>query len=258
MPIAHFALLLTPLQEPTHSMAATQPSVGHFFLKTRIIADDWDAPGADGSAWSLQQTVVAGLPGRLALGVDVTATDRDLHGTSGLEDLRAFGTWRFLQRDLGPVDTQRAALIAGALLPTGAESLTRDETVPFAGAVLTDIRGRRGFNLAAVWEFHSTAMPDPLYAGESDAGHLRFDGAWVWRVAPVAYGPEYRAAHYFQFETRWDYETNGDSELRMAPGWLMEAPRFALEASLELPVAASLDQRPEREWSVIFGVRVLL
>lgn len=255
---ALLAALIALAQEPTHSMAATQPSVGHFFFKTRLTHDDWDAPGADGSAWTLQQTVLAGLPGRIALGLEISATDREIGDVAGLEDLRAFGTWRFLQRDLGPVDTQRAALIAGAILPTGDEELTRDATVPVVGAVLTDIRGRRGFNFAATWEFHSEPMPDPLYAGEADAGHLRVDGAWVWRIAPVAFGPDYRAAQYFQFETRWDYETNGDSELRMAPGWLMEAPRFALEASLELPVAASLDARPERDWSVILGVRVLL
>lgn len=257
MPALLAALALASAQEPTHSMAATQPSVGHFYSKSRLVYDTWDEPGADGAAWSLQQSFVAGLPSRWSLGLELTATDREPTDASGMEDLRAYAAWRFHQRDLGPVDTQRASLIAGATFPTGAESLTRDEIAPQLGAVFTDIRGRAGLNLAALWEFHEETAPAPLYAGEAGADHLRLDAAWLWRVAPRAYGADYRAAHYLQVEARWDFETNGDQELRLAPGWLLEAPRFALEASLELPVGDRLDERPARAWSAILGLRLL-
>lgn len=37
-------------QEPTHAPAATQPSPGQFFSKSRLLFDTWDEPGADGEA----------------------------------------------------------------------------------------------------------------------------------------------------------------------------------------------------------------
>lgn len=244
-------------QEPTHAPAATQPSPGQFFSKSRLYLDTWDEPGADGEAWTFVEMMVAGLSPHLSLGVEVAVTDRNVNGTSGMEDLRGWLAWRVLQRDLGPVDTQRAALIAGLTLPTGAESLTRDELTPNLGAVFTDIRGRRGINLYGAWEFHEQASDTPLYAGEAGADHLRLDAAWLWRLAPAVYGADYRAAHYFELEARLDYETNGDRELRLAPGWLLEAPRFALEASLELPLSSDLEARPERSYAVVLGVRIL-
>lgn len=249
--------LPAPAQEPTHAQAATQPSPGHYFSKSRLIFDTWDEESADGEAWTFVETFVAGISPGFALGVDAAVADRSVTGASGFEDLRGWLSWRFLHRDLGPVDTQRAALIAGLILPTGAESLTRDEVTPTIGGVFTDIQGRRGFNLAANWEFHEEAIASPLYAGEGGADSLRIDGAWLWRLIPAVYGAEYRAAHYFELEARLDYETNGDRELSLAPGWLLEAPRFALELSLEVPVAADMDHRPERAWSLILGLRFL-
>jgi hypothetical protein len=250
-------LLLGAVQEPTHAPAATQPSPGQFFSKSRLVLDTWDDAAADGHAWTFIETVITGLSPHVSVGIEAAVTERDVNDTSGMEDLRGWMAWRILQRDLGPVDTQRAALLAGLTLPTGAEALTRDEVTPNLGAVFTDIRGRRGINLAAVWEFHEQASLSPLYPGETGADHLRVDAAWLWRLIPAAYGPEYRAAHYFQIEARFDYETNGDRELRLAPGWLLEAPRFALEASLELPVSEELDDRPERSYSLVLGLRYL-
>lgn len=249
--------LLTPVQEPTHSLAATQPSPGNFFSKSKLILDTWSDGATDGKAWTLMESFVTGISPGFALGFDAALTDRGVHDTSGMEDLRSWLSWRFLQRDLGPVDTQRAALIAGLTLPTGAESLTRDEVTPSVGGAFTDIRGRRGINLAAAWEFHQEAGAQPLYPGEAGADHLRVDAAWLWRLIPAAYGPDYRAAHYFELEARLDYETNGDRELRLAPGWLLEAPLFAVEASLELPVSSSLETRPERSYSLVLGLRFL-
>jgi hypothetical protein len=243
-------------QEPTHAPAATQPSPGHFFSKTRLILDTWQ-DGIEGEALSLQQTLIAGVARDWSVGVEVTATDREPTEASGAEDLRGWLAWRFHRRDLGPVDTQRASVLVGASFPTGAESLTQDEVAPQLGIVFTDIRGRNGVNLAAFWEFHGEAAARPLYAGDAGAGHFRLDAAWVWRVAPAAFGPEYGAAHYLQTELRWDLETNGDRELRVAPGWLLEAPRYALECSVEIPVAERLSFRPERGWSAIAGVRFL-
>lgn len=244
-------------QEPTHAPAATQPSPGQFFSKSRLNFDTWDEPGADGDAWTFVETFVAGLSPHFSLAVEAAAADRGVNDTSGMEDLRGWLAWRVLQRDLGPVDTQRAALLAGLTLPTGADALTRDEVAPNVGAVFTDIRGRRGYNLAALWEFHEEASAAPLYPGDAGADYLRLDAAWLWRLAPAAYGADYRAAHYVQVEARLDYETNGDREIRLAPGWLMEAPRFALEASLELPLSSDLESRPERSYAVVLGLRFL-
>jgi len=244
-------------QEPTHAQAATQPSPGQFFSKSRLYLDGWSDGPVDGEAWTFVETFVAGLRPGLALGFDLALTDREVNETSGFEDLRTWMSWRFLQRDLGPVDTQRAALIAGLILPTGADELTRDEVAPSIGGAFTDIRGRRGFNLAAAWEFHEEASAHPLYAGETGADLLRVDSAFLWRLFPTVYGPKYQAAHYFELEARLDYETNGDQELSLAPGWLLEAPRYALEASLELPIASDMDHRPERSYSFVLGLRFL-
>ena len=53
------------------------------------------------------------------------------------------------------------------------------------------------------------------------------------------------------------YETNGDNEVLISPGILYEAVSWAFEASVQLPLARDLDHRPETDFSVLFGVRLL-
>mgnify|MGYP001609638078 CR=1 FL=1 len=258
--LAAGATLVAPPQEPTHGFAATQPSPGHFFLKSRFQRDTWNAPKADGGAFSLTQTAVAGLTPTLSLGAEFGWQQRDasLGGGEGLRDPQLWLAWRFLQLDHDVVDTTRASLLAGAELPVGADSLGRDETAPFVGVALTDIRGRRGLGASALWQFHNESQPYPLMPGDLEADHLRLNGSWLWRVAPAAFSAHHGSAHYFQLEALCDYETNGDTEFRLAPGWLIESPIWAFEFSLELPIADDLEERPARSTSFIAGVRVLL
>jgi hypothetical protein len=250
----------TPAQEPTHGPSATQPSRGHFFLKSRVQWDTWDEPGADGSAISLIGSAIAGVTPTVSLGAEWAwqQRERSLGGGEGLRDPRLWAAWRFFQRDHDVLDTTRASLIAGAELPAGSEAIGRDEVAPFAGFALTDVRGRRGLGFNALWQFHDEAKHRPLMAGDLAADHLRLSGSWLWRIAPAEFGARHEAAHYLQLEALCDYETDGGSELRLAPGWLLEAPRWACELSLELPVADDLDARPARSISIIFGLRFLL
>ena len=52
------------------------------------------------------------------------------------------------------------------------------------------------------------------------------------------------------------YETSGERLVQLAPGLLLEAPNYALELVVLLPVDEVARRRPEHEFGIIAGVRL--
>jgi hypothetical protein len=254
-------------QEAINTPAATQPGEGNFVntYKLRFTRYQDTPAGSSGSANEvrLEALLAYGLSGNWSVSVQAPLTARTvsdeptLDSDAGLGDLTLQFKHRFWQNDFGAVDTARASVFFGAELPTGNSGFGSGSVDPFAGVVLTYISGRHGFNQAVSWKLNTGGADDVWRAGDSKHDLLRFDTAYLYRLSPREYGADFVASTYAVVELNGFYETNGDTELFIAPGLLYEAPTFALELSVSIPVHQSLDNRPEAQYSVGVGVRFL-
>jgi hypothetical protein len=165
--------------------------------------------------------------------------------------------WRFHQENPGPVDTIRASLSLGVTLPTGEENFTADEPVPFAELAWMKITGRKGLGSSLALRGEGEPYERPLYPGETGDMSLRYAGAYLWRLSPVTYSDKLEAATYLTLETIAALDEGGDKELSLAAGLLYEAPSYAAEISLALPVSSDLSDRPESNGTLLFGFRFL-
>lgn len=261
---------LTPAalaQEAINTPAATQPGAGRlvtrFQLSIREFGHDPTGEDRSGRDITLRTIVAVGLTGDLSLEARTTAVQRDNFsgpspGSAGLwgeSDLTL--KWRAWKRDLGPVDTMRLSLLAGAEFPTGTGGMSSHSVDPIFGAVFTGIFGRHGINQAARYKLTTGDLADPIYAGESLADAILLDTAYLFRLAPAQYQTDTQGAWYAVLELNTAIETNSDVELQLGPGILYEGRRIALEAGVQLPVYQDLHHRPETEWAVTLGIRFL-
>jgi hypothetical protein len=165
---------------------------------------------------------------------------------------------RLWQHDTGPVDTMRLSLLAGLDLPIGQEPFGNGGWDPMIGAVFTAIRDRHGVNLAARYQFNThqrSEAPIDVDGGIEDT--LFVDAAYLFRLAPQQWAADIHGAWYAMAELSTTYETNGDVEVRLAPGIMYEARNWVIEAMVQVPVYDDLDHRPETDFVLGFGFRVL-
>jgi hypothetical protein len=253
-------------QQAILTTAPTLPSKGQVVTRHLLTFTSFDDGPTDGEDVTIVNSVALGLSGELGIQFDLPYRFRDVEGvpgggevdTSGLLDSEISLKWRVWKADLGAVDTARLALIGGAQLPTGADRFSSDSVDPFLGAAFMYIGGRHGFGASARWLFTTGGIDGaPLLPGDSTDDVLELDGAYLFRLAPETYGEDFVASWYAVAEVSAIYETNGDVEAFFAPGILYEAPRFALEANVQVPIGQDLSSRPEREVIVTLGLRLL-
>jgi len=255
-------------QESANVLAATQPSVGSFYLRERLqymrLGDD-PSP-ADRTVDKLVATtsLAYGLAREWSLSLELpvvyersSPTGRSTVEDVGLSDLWLAVKWRPWQLDLGPVDSLRFAVVSGVEIPSGDGEFSSDSFDPFIGGVFTGILGRHGFNAAAVYKHNNGGDPYSTRAGDGPADAVRLEGSYLFRLIPAAYAVDTTAASYLTFEVNSLYETNGDWELIVGPGILYEARTFALEAALGLPALRAAGERPTTELVLTVGVRFL-
>lgn len=262
---AAIALQHAAAQEAINMPAATQPSPGQWVVREMPAYwryRDGGEPSSPRGLFELQSAVSYGIAPRLSVQADLPFYWLQPQGPAqsdrvGIGDLALSLKLRVLQEDLGPVDTLRAAVFAGTLVPTGTEGFGSGSFDPFIGAVMTGIFGRHGVNASLAWRFTTGGTFDPIFAGDTTADLLEFDASYLFRLAPESYTEVHQPALYAVLELNGAYETHGDLELLLSPGLLYEAQRFALEASFRVPVLQRLDSRPELAWSLVFGVRLL-
>ncbi|MFG0330196.1 MAG: hypothetical protein ACF8PN_09890 [Phycisphaerales bacterium] len=166
--------------------------------------------------------------------------------------------YRFWQRDTGPIDTMRASVLAGLDIPTGQDPFGNDGWDPMIGAVFTSIQGRHGLNAAGRYWFNTSegdGAPVGVHDGLEDT--LLIDTSYLYRLSPEQYAADTHGAWYAVAELNGSYETNGDRELRFAPGIMYEARDWVFELTAQFPVYDDLDHRPELDYSIGVGLRYL-
>lgn len=255
----------TDAQETTNTPSATMPGKGRLFTAQRITSETFDAT-PDGRtitdltfathiAYGIDRdlAVTAHVPFRLRTNDRAFTQDDD----AGFADAHIGLRYRFLQRDLGPVDTLRMATDVRLELPTGSNDFSSDSIDPHVGLNLNYIKGRQGFNAHASWKFTTGDVNTPLRAGETLSDSFMLNGAYVYRINPAEFDAKTTGATYLQLELLTHGETNGNTGVDIAPGLLYEGQRFAAEASLILPVFDDLSGRPDARTSFLIGVRFL-
>ena len=169
--------------------------------------------------------------------------------------------YRIWQDDTGPVDTLRLSLLGGLDVPTGQAPFDNHGWDPMFGAVFTSIQGRHGINAAARYKFntHERSAPGsaPTTLDDGLEDQLMLDLSYLYRLAPASYQAETHGAWYGMLDCNSSYETNGDTEVRLAPGIMYEARNWVVEASIQIPIYEELDYRPEMDFTIGVGFRIL-
>lgn len=207
--------------------------------------------------------VMYGVRPELGAFAEISIVDRDIdspagdESDTGLSDSRLGISYRFFRRDFGPIETVRVAAEASVRLPTGTDGFSNDTVNPAVGLRATSILGRHGLSAAARYELTTGESGHPLDAGDSLADHLMLSGGHLYRLWPASFEEGDTIGLYSQVELLGHLETNGDASLDGALGLLVEAPRWAAEVSVILPIAEDLQDRPELEYGLAIGVRFL-
>jgi len=225
-----------------------------------------DAPGGtDGDADRLRfmHHFMYGIAPEWAAFAEVSIVDRDIESPggdasdTGLGDTRLGVSHRFYRHDFGPIETFRAAAQFSLRMPTGSSEFTNDTVNPSIGISTTTILGRHGIGASASYELTTGANDNPTDPGDGLADHLMIAGSHLYRIWPESYAEGGNVAVFSQVELLGHFETNGDASLDTGLGFLVEAPRWAAEISLILPIAEDLKERPESEFGLAVGVRFL-
>jgi len=268
--LAAVGVLVPPslAQEATNTPAATQPATGSFYLRQKWqyirYGEDPSPKVRDIDKFVSTTSLTYGLRRDLSLTVDLPLvyevvdiaedlTEREF----GVNDIAVTLKYRPIQRDLNPVDSVRLAVLGGVELPSGDGDFSSHSVDPFVGGVFTAILGRHGINQALTYKFNTGGDAFGTRAGDGPADALRYDTAYLFRLAPEAYAADTLAATYLTFELNGLYETNGDNEILFGPGLLYEARTFALEAQAGFPIVQDVSKRPERDFVFTLGLRIL-
>lgn len=260
-------------QEPPHGESATQPSPGHFTVKEGFSFYSFrlDEGPRDGrkraQEYEWLTTFNFGLARDLSLSFRAPiiyrheryARSGHINDDGGIGDLTILGKYRFFQKDTGPLDTIRAAVLVGLDFRLGDQPFTSDSYDPILGLAYTQIAGRHGFNASTTWTFTLDGLDGyPLRAGMLNADVWRTDLAYLYRLVPAEFTIDSAGGLYLVGELNTVYETNADVEMFVSPGIMWEAAHWVLEASVQLPVWSDVDFRGETEYVFFVGVRFSL
>lgn len=251
-------------QTPVNGFGAMQPSVGHFTVHTMVGYRQFDGDETtqerDIRQVSVATQISYALLSNLAVTLDVPVLFNHLSrspaatgdSATGIGDMSLLVKWRPWQNDTGPTDTMRIALLGGIQMPGGTESYwdsTGEEWNPLVGVIFSMVRGRHGVNADVIYELNT--------GGHSRPDGFRYDASYLYRLSPAAYGEESSgAAIYAVAELNGLYETNGNHQLFLAPGLMYEATWWTIDATVMIPLAQDLKDRPETE--IAFGVGLRL
>lgn len=255
-------------QEAMYTEAATMPSPGTSVYRTQLHFSRYGTPPDSDVEYSdkleFTQSFQHGIVRDLSFRLDVSPVwevehlqDGGEDSDHGVSDIDAMLKWRFYKNDTGGIDTVRAALIAGAYIASGDDKDFSTQSVnPHIGAVVTIVRGRHGFNQDLSYQLNTGGSGfDNTEGGMGPADALRYNSAYLFRLYPDRFTSDSTGAWYVTVELNGLYETNGDHDLRWAPGFMYEGQLFAFEIMAQLPLWHHLDERPELDFAVGIGLR---
>lgn len=263
-------------QEALNTESATQPGPGTFYLKPQFRLWRFGAAPAGTSNPPVQGITRTELSATLQYGLakdwsmsvkvpQIIETRTFPAGPTGgqetsfaLGQIEALFKYRIYRSDTGSLDTFRAVLYGGAMLPSGDSNIAPQSVDPFLGISAMIIRGRWGltqsirYTLATgdgAWDWLSAAA-------DTKADVLRYDTALMFRLQPSTFTAENSgSAWYASLELNGAYETSGNNQLLLAPGLLYEATRFAAECSVGLPIAQRVNDQPKIQLQISAGLR---
>ena len=249
-------------QEMLSMPSATAPSPGVSIprVQTRLYAFE-----ADERALELDLRLEYGLARAWSASLEVPVSTRwgGAHAQAGaratLGSAELLVERRVFKRDLSAIDTVRAAVFAGAELPTGTGH-ARDATLdPCVGAVTTTILGRHGVDVAvrATWETGAGARA-PVFVTDSASSFANVDLGYAFRIAPAQFEETRAPALYGTFEVASAWTLSGARLATVGPGLLLEAPTYALELGAQLPVTQSARGAVPLRWGALMGARFIL
>lgn len=252
-------------QEAMYTAAATMPSPGVAVWRQQWHVWQFGRDPVGGSEGTLRieamNSLQYGIVRDLSINVDVPLEtrliDRGSEGTqttTSVEDVDLTFKWRLWQSDPGGIDTKRFALLGGTRLRTD-EQFGVD---PHLGAVYTQVMGRHGFNAEVHYVFNTREHPVPLnFGGEGADDALALNLAYVFRFWPEQFSGDSEGAWYVTAEANTLYETSGDWEVRFSPGLMYEGRRWGFEIMGQVPVYQHVRDRPELDWGVGAGFRLI-
>lgn len=194
---ATLAVVLAPValaQEATNTPAATQPSVGKWYLREKVqyfkLGDDPSPEKRDIDkivatttlAYGITRDLSASLELPLVLSFEDPAGSAGTDTDFGANDLSLSFKWRPFQWDLNPVDSVRLAFFGGVESPTGSGDFGSHSWDPFVGTVFTAILGRHGFNQSLSYKFNTGGDRFNTRAGDGPDDALRYDTAYLFRL----------------------------------------------------------------------------
>ncbi len=255
-------------QEAMYTEAATMPSRGTGVVRAQFHYSQFGANAGAGIDETQQvETMVSvqyGIAKAAAIRIDVPVIPWRHEEMSaghhvndaGVEDITALFKYRVYKHDSGGVDTIRAVVFAGVEMLSGdSRQFSSLSASPFAGGVLTIVRGRHGFNQELTAKINPGGDNDHNFGGDGTDNALFINSAYLFRFYPAAYTSQTTGAYYATAELLHTYETNGDWEGRASVGVMFEGRQWAWEAMVLLPLYDRLDHRAELDIGIGFGLR---
>ena len=220
--------LAVQAQEPAFMEAATHPGRSAFY--TRVLASyaAYDLHGIRVDDYRVTSKSAYGLHPRLAFLFDAEARriESESANETGLDTVTVRLKYRYLQLDLGPINTIRASATAGGMVPGGRKLNPNRNVSPRLGTAITAILGRHGLNGQIDHKFLSDRSDET----EVNASHL-------YRMAPARYTRDTKGAWYTMLESINSFFGNGEYRVDVAAGILYEARSWAAEAAVRFPIA---------------------
>lgn len=245
---------------PINSDVAFTPRKGGSILRLQYSyseADDRDEVRHVNSS-GIQGTYVHGLKENLALFFTVPYMNQQVDRVlprlgrvesahDGVGDLTFLAKYRFWQRDTRPGETYRWAALGGLNVRSGDSEFSSDSYDPILGTVFTLQRDRNLLDADLIYQFNT---------GRDESRHdaLRYDLAYSYRFFPAVFEPGANYEWNAVAELNGLYSTDGSHEVFLSPGLQFVTERWAIEASVQLPVIQDVDG-PETDYRLVIGLR---
>lgn len=167
----------------------------------------------------------------------------------GIGDLTFLIKYRFWQNDTRPRETFRLAAIGGLNVRSGDSDFSSDSYDPIVGAVFTWRRDRTLFDVDLIYQFNTGG-------GRFRHDQLRYDLVYSYQFAPAVYNPDYNYEWNAVAELNGRYTTDGSHEVFLSPGIQYVTERWAIEASIQLPVIQEMSGAgPQTDYRLVLGFR---
>ncbi len=233
-------------QEPTYMDAATHPGAGQFYSRFLVSKSEYTESETETEEIAATLKLIYGIYFKLAVLAEfkfatISANDLDEYGL--LQSTFQF-KYRLFKNDLGPLNTWMASAFAGVTVPGDIDKKTKTDAYPRFALVSTAILGRNGINAELEWE---------TYGKEPDL--FIFNASYLYRIAPGEYAAHTRGAWYSMVESLNKVTDDGDSRFDVAVGILYEARRWALEASIKMPIEQNWTIK--EDYNITLGARFL-